>query len=53
MIRSSKMVLRYGQLAPLLAKNETTKDGEWLNSVLTYARYSLMESAIIATNLTD
>ena len=53
MIRQSKMVLRYGELSPLIAKNETTKDMEWLNSVLAYARYSLMETAIVATNLTD
>ena len=47
------MVLRYGELVPLVAKDETTPANGWLNSVLAFARYSLMETAIIATNITD
>ncbi len=42
------MVLRYGQLVPLVARHATG----WYSHVLAYARHSLMETAIIATNLT-
>lgn len=41
------MVLRYGEYVPLVAKNETGLE----EMVLTYARYSLQETAIVATNL--
>lgn len=43
------MVLRYGELIPLVARNPTN----WETHVLTFARYSLLETAIIATNLND
>lgn len=43
------MVLRYGELVPLVARHQ---DG-WHNHVLAYGRYSLIETAIIATNLND
>lgn len=48
-LRREKMVLRYGELIPLVAKHA---DG-WHNHVLAFARYSLLETAIIATNLND
>jgi len=39
---------------PLVARNETTPErNTWLNTVLAYGRFSLMETAIISTNLTD
>jgi hypothetical protein len=41
------MVLRYGQLIPLVARHSNG----WHSHVLAYARHSLMETAIIATNL--
>lgn len=47
------MVLRYGQLITLTAKDETSADLGYLDDVLAYARFSLMETAIIATNLSD
>lgn len=43
------MVLRYGELIPLIARHS---DG-WHNHVLAFARYSLLETAIIATNLNE
>lgn len=44
------MVLRYGELIPLVArKNEK----EWEMQVLAYARYSLIETAVIVTNLSE
>ena len=54
-IRQSKMVLRYGELFPLAAFNidSSVDKKHMLNDVLTYARYSLMETAIVATNLSD
>jgi hypothetical protein len=44
------MVLRYGQLVMLTAREQ---DRKFLSDILVYARYSLMETAIIATNLSD
>jgi hypothetical protein len=44
------MVLRYGEVVPLIAKN---KDNNWENQVLAFARFSIVETAIIATNLND
>ena len=54
-IRQSKMVLRYGELFPLAAFNidSSIDKKHMLSDVLTYARYSLMETAIVATNLSD
>jgi hypothetical protein len=43
------MVLRYGELIPLVAKHNSG----WHNHVLSFARYSLLETAIISTNLND
>ena len=48
-LRRDKMVLRYGELIPLVARN----DQSWETHVLAFARYSLSETAIIATNLND
>lgn len=48
-LRREKMVLRYGELVPLVARN----DEGWESHVLTFARYSLFETAVIATNLND
>ena len=44
------MVLRYGEVVYLSAKDF---DGQIISDVLCYARYALMETAIIATNMTD
>jgi hypothetical protein len=44
------MVLRYGEVVYLSAKDF---DGLIISDVLCYARYALMETAIIATNMTD
>ena len=49
------MVLRYGEMCPLIA---CSLDGpahqkNWLPDVLTFARYSLMETAIVTINLSD
>ncbi len=44
------MVLRYGLMCPLIAMH---KANESLPDVLAFARYSLMETAIIAINLSD
>lgn len=44
------MVLRYGELVILSACDELR---EFIPDILCYARYSLMETVIIATNLSD
>jgi hypothetical protein len=44
------MVLRYGDLVHLQARSETQ---EFVPNILCYARYSMMETMIIATNLID
>lgn len=49
-IRKEKMVLRYGEVIHLTARD---LDNQMLSDILCYARYALMETAIIATNLTD
>lgn len=49
-LRREKMVLRYGDLVHLTARSETN---EFVPNILCYARYSLMETVIIATNLID
>jgi hypothetical protein len=43
------MVLRYGALIPLVAR---TDDG-WHHYVLTFARHSFMETAIVAINVSS
>jgi len=48
-LRREKLVLRYGELVPLTARS----DKGWHSHVLAFARYSLIETAIIATNLND
>ena len=48
-MRREKMVLRYGEYIPLIARNEK----EIEDRVLAFARYSLQETAIIAINLND
>jgi hypothetical protein len=49
-LRREKMVLRYGEYVPLNAKKDDTNLEE---RVLAFARYSLQETAIIATNVND
>jgi hypothetical protein len=44
------MVLRYGEVVYLCARDF---DNNQISDVLCYARYALMETAIIATNMTD
>lgn len=46
------MVLRYGEMCPLVARNAENAN-DWFPDVLTFARYSLMETAIIAINLSE
>ena len=48
-LRKDKMALRYGELVPLVARHAKG----WHTDVLAYARYSIMETAVIATNLSD
>ena len=48
-LRRDKMVLRYGELIPLVARNAQS----WEQYVLAFARYSLLETAIVATNLNE
>jgi len=43
------MVLRYGELVPLVARH----DKGWHTHVLAFARFSLIETAVVATNLND
>jgi len=50
MIRKQKMVLRYGDVFFLTAREDENK---WHEDVLTFARYSHMETIIISTNLSD
>jgi hypothetical protein len=49
------MVLRYGELCPLIARDNHTnnKDKSWLSDIVAFARFSLMETAIISINLSD
>jgi len=49
-LRREKMVLCYGEYIPLVAKIDERKLEE---KVFTFARYSLQETAIIATNLNN
>jgi hypothetical protein len=49
-LRRDKMVLRYGEVIHLSARDQ---DFKMIPDVLVYARYSLMETMIIATNMTD
>jgi hypothetical protein len=49
-LRREKMVLRYGEYIPLNAKKDDINLEE---RVLAFARYSLQETAIIATNVND
>lgn len=49
-LRKEKMVLRYGELITLTAKDP---NNAYLPEILAYARYSLMETVIIATNMSD
>jgi hypothetical protein len=49
-LRREKMVLCYGEYIPLVARIDQYKLDE---RVFTYARYSLQETAIIATNMND
>ena len=44
------MVLRYGAVVPLVARK---KENVWHERVAVFARYSLLETAIIATNFSD
>lgn len=50
MLRREKMVLRYGNVIHLSAKDA---DGNFVPDILVYARFSLMETIIIATSLSD
>jgi len=47
-LRKEKMVLRYGECIFLTGKSV---ENEYLSEVLSYARYSLQETIIIATNM--
>mmetsp|Transcript_5356 Transcript_5356/g.8269 ORF Transcript_5356/g.8269 Transcript_5356/m.8269 type:complete len:541 (-) Transcript_5356:1308-2930(-) len=49
-LRKEKMVLKYGELVMLSARDLSN---DVVSDLLVYARYSLMETVIIATNLAD
>ena len=49
-LRKEKMVLRYGEYIALSARDQ---EFNLISDVLVYARYSLMETVIIATSLAD
>jgi len=49
-LRKEKMVLRYGELIFLTARS---LENQFISDVLVYARYSLMETVIIATNMNE
>jgi len=49
-LRKEKMVLRYGEVIFLTGKDV---QNNYLSDILAYARYSLLESVIIATNMSD
>jgi len=49
-LRKEKMVLKYGELIMLSAKN---KKNEMLSDILVYARFSLSETIVIATNMSE
>ena len=53
MLRREKMVFRYGELAPLRCMTKEGDTEEDASNVLSFARYTLMETAIVATNLSD
>jgi hypothetical protein len=46
------MVLRYGETIFLSARS-IDNGNKWEENILCYARYSMMETVIIATNLSD
>ena len=50
LLRSSKMVLRYGEVFYLSAREN---ENIWHEDVLAFARYSHMETIMVATNLSD
>jgi hypothetical protein len=49
------MVLRYGQMCPLIARGHesTNHDKSWFEDIVCFARFSLMETAIISINLNE
>lgn len=49
-LRKSKMVLRYGEIFYLTARQNAN---HWFEDVLAFARYSAMETMIICTNLSE
>jgi hypothetical protein len=49
-LRRSKMVLRYGEIFYLTARQN---ENHWFEDVLAFARYSAMETMIICTNLSE
>lgn len=49
-LRKQKMVLRYGELIVLAAKDTEHKHKP---EILCYARYALTETLVIATNMSD
>lgn len=55
MLRREKMVFRYGELASLRCMNDEVKNEQqgFIPDLLSFARYTLMETAIVATNLSE
>lgn len=49
-LRNQKMVLRYGEVFYLTAREN---ENVWHEDILAFARYSHMETIIVATNLSD
>jgi len=49
-LRKEKMVLRYGEVIFLSARDQ---NNDYQSDILSYARYSLMETMVIATNMSN
>ena len=52
-LRQQMMVLRYGEIFFLAARENVNGINQWHEDVLCYARYSMMETVLISTNLSD
>lgn len=56
MLRRERMVFRYGELAALRCMSDAphgSTEPAFVTNVLSFARYTLMETAVIATNVSD
>ena len=55
MLRRDRMVFRYGELAALRCMREVegSNEPQFVENVLSFARYTLMETALVAINVSD